>query len=208
MKRTEVKTGTEYAVMTPSQSVSGYGRDARRVYVLDAAVACTDNGGQSWVRSNSKDAKVTLPDGTKAEVTDYAHIVEEPKPNPRSGLIDPFSAKRYGQAKGYVLVLEYVSWNKSWQRRAVQLSHLRMTWAEYQSQKADAERARDRSIKAQIAAGKRQDAARRQAATDRDGINELLEGTAFTAKLVDGQVVIAGSLENVAALARTLRQGA
>lgn len=199
MKRNEMKVGETYAVLAPSQKVSGsrYGfpSKARKVIVVDTEPVWYSSSYHGW---NSKDKPATvIIDGTTYEAQDDETIRA--------------SDYRDADAKRSVKVLEVEEEGTTWRSRegryltltTVPLSQVRMTWAEYEVEAAaETERGR-RERAARDAAYRRKEAAQKAAAENAAALNRVLEGTDVKARILDGEVVLAGPLEVLRAIIET-----
>ena len=201
MKRNEMKVGTEYAVLAPSQRAkvdSNYGPDAKHVRVLDVEPIWSDRyiGWGGW----DKLPKVSVVgfNGEKAVARDRTERVSE-------------TSYGAGTGKRYVKVLVgkqgygYKETKMEYEVVVVPISQVAMTWAEYDGRRKTAEARRDREYR-QARKANDEKAARTKAQQEfRDELNETLASTNLTASLGrDGEVVITGSNEDLRDLANVL----
>lgn len=188
MKRADLKVGEVYAQLAPSQNFEGrWVPSADWVMVLDTEPVWHETY-HGW-RTPDETEKVTLPDGTTVEAIAYVKRLGPEYADKRS-----------------VKVLKRHSWGSGdretrYQTALAPLSQLRMTWAEYERESRKVKARRERMYAAQRKADRERKEREERARTKRDKLSAMLEETRLSARILEGQVVLVGTFEDLETIA-------
>lgn len=202
MKRSELKVGEEYAVLSPSQKVNlrkRWAPAAKRVRVLDTEPRWHDGGYRSWRGDPVPTTALQGFDGDgEVQATNY--------------VLQPVSEYREADAKRSVKVLtadlasrwtaeDGAEWWQRYSITTVPISQVAMTWAEYQAIRAEVRAEYEKAEKAVERQREALKVARKEREARRDQLNNLLAATPFRAKVLDDEVAIVGPAADMGDLA-------